>query len=553
MDSHKALSVFEGSLGSIARVLARQYNIKLKYVVGELSTDGKEIILPAMSDISPASKAILNGLLDSMTAQCKFTNFNEIAKINQQYHRQFNDLVEKVRVERNMSNEFPGCKANLDHINGQLEQQLAKERGIMPWPIRLALAARQKMLGQTPQVDGDFQKQWDDIQPELGKLNSCHSTEEVRELTYKIVRKIIQSHEQQQQQKPGPGQPGEGAWQKKEVEGKLLYAKLADSQKQQGNLDEGPCIDITQMAKDQLLAEEKKRPGGHDCPPLSTEMDIPKDYSNKGNKEAYARLKHSVMPTIRPIQQALERSLFIHEDRKFITEKTRGRINTRALARFCTDKDYRTPFQQFSKKEVNEVAVAMMIDCSGSMAGAEIELAKKAAVALGESLKALGISFEVTGFTTGDSTTYYSQSLVQKAKRRGLLKTGMRRYPLDLRIFKSFDKQELNGITYASGDGGTPEADSFEWACARLLARPQPRKVFITLCDGSSDNPEKLKHKIALATKVGVEVIGIGIQTDHVQHTYPDFLVINDVEELPVQIMKKMTKVLLKGLESGRF
>lgn len=287
--------------------------------------------------------------------------------------------------------------------------------------------------------------------------------------------------------------------------------------------------------------------------PFTREYDKVTDYSGRGEAKAYAERKRGIMKFVRPITQRLERVLLVKENRKMTAERERGMLNNRTLANMIVDKNYRTPFRQFTKTDTTNVAVSLVIDCSGSMGGNKIEVARQTALALGESLKNLQIANEIVGFNTNDyvSMAGKAQGLsageIARFNRYG---TGLNHY-----IFKGFDTNDLSGICRAESGGCNADGESITWAAKRLAERKEKRKIMIVLSDGQPSyggaNHEvlagDLKRVINLMPKAGIEPIGIGICTDDPKLFYDDYLVVNDVSKLATTVVSKLALMLEEG------
>ena len=91
------------------------------------------------------------------------------------------------------------------------------------------------------------------------------------------------------------------------------------------------------------------------------------------------------------------------------------------------------------------------------------------------------------------------------------------------------------------------------WAAERLLDRKEPRKILMVLSDGqpAAEGMQEvlaynLKEEVKRLDKMGVECVGMGIKSTAVRHYYKDNVVINNISELPIQAMKKMSQLLTK-------
>ncbi len=289
--------------------------------------------------------------------------------------------------------------------------------------------------------------------------------------------------------------------------------------------------------------------------PYSREYDEIIDFTGRGSREEYAKRKRKVMRHINPIKNKLERVLKVKENAKTTPEKERGQLNTRTLATMCIDKNYRTPFKQFTKIDTTNVAVTLLIDCSGSMGGDKIEVARQTALALGEALKGIGINFEALGFNTSSSSALASKirTLTEKEVQR------FNRFgeTLRLMVFKKFESSDLTGVVKAEAGGANADGESIIWAAKRLALRKEKRKILIVLSDGQpaygGANHEilagDLKRVIGLLPKSGIEPIGIGILTDDPKLFYPQWVEVSDVSKLSSTVMGKLSRMLQDGIK----
>lgn len=287
--------------------------------------------------------------------------------------------------------------------------------------------------------------------------------------------------------------------------------------------------------------------------PYTQKFDTVTDLSGRGDHKSYGERKNAVMKYVRPITQHLERVLLVKENRKMRSERERGMLNNRTLANLIVDKNYRTPFREFTKTDTTNVAVSLVIDCSGSMRGNKIEVARQTALALGESLKNLQIATEILGFNTKSDYGMYSGSSrlgtgdVSRFNRFG--------EALNHMVFKSFDSPQLSGICRAESGGCNADGESITWAAKRLALRPEKRKIMIVLSDGQPSyggaNHEvlagDLKRVINMLPKAGIEVCGIGICTKDVELFYDDYVVVEDIKTLATTVMSKLARFLEDG------
>ncbi len=102
-----------------------------------------------------------------------------------------------------------------------------------------------------------------------------------------------------------------------------------------------------------------------------------------------------------------------------------------------------------------------------------------------------------------------------------------------------------------------PEAhiEAMQIGAARLVPRPETRKILLVLtdgkagCDGGGDAAAAhAKHIAELINKAGIELAGVGIQDNALCEIVKDSIVIQELEDLPAQLCKLLGRTLQKGI-----
>ena len=243
---------------------------------------------------------------------------------------------------------------------------------------------------------------------------------------------------------------------------------------------------------------------------------------------------------------------------RWLGEQERGSINTQRLSGLITGANTKV-FKVKHVEDAPSTAVSLLIDCSGSMKEGRIELARQVAIAFSEALNTLAIPNEVIGFnTSARPERYIDQAQQETGMRQGeLLEKFTRFVPIHLTVFKDFNesfKTAGGRFPLMKAKGLTPLHESMMFAPRRLAVRPETRKVLLVLTDGypelwpepgCSMIDEAIKT-VARINKAGIEIIGIGIQTDSVAEIFPQFAVINELSEMPKKFFRELNKVLAK-------
>jgi cobalamin biosynthesis protein CobT len=270
--------------------------------------------------------------------------------------------------------------------------------------------------------------------------------------------------------------------------------------------------------------------------------------------EMFVSLADKVDHMVGPLQKDLERAIAARSLSQWENGRRSGRMHAANLSRLACGDD--RVFRKKHEANSKDVAVSLVIDASGSMAGAKIHLATQAAYALSQVLERIGIKHEVICFTTGGSSEdrYAIEAEVKKLGRNF-----SRSEPLYMPILKSFDERltapvrdRFGWLPNSSILRNNVDGECVEVAAHRLKVRRETGKVMIVLSDGSpsayGDSCAMRTHLtkvVAEVTKSGVKVVGIGIMDESVRKFYPKNLVINDVTELPNQVIKELRHLLV--------
>lgn len=248
------------------------------------------------------------------------------------------------------------------------------------------------------------------------------------------------------------------------------------------------------------------------------------------------------------IQKNLERA-FAARKLSHVTPGCRsGKLRASALYRLASG-DVRV-FEKRESALVTHAAVSLLIDCSGSMAGAPMRLAAVSAYALSTVLARLGVPFEVAGFTT-----------LKIASAPLDWERWSRFEPLYMPLFKRFEdrwdapaRERLASLlTFpVSRMRNNVDGECVERAAARLALRPEGRRILIVLSDGEpaaegwlADQEAHLAAVTASLPRRGIDAIGLGIMSEAVERFYPKHVVIHRLEDLPGTVVRELHALIL--------
>lgn len=232
----------------------------------------------------------------------------------------------------------------------------------------------------------------------------------------------------------------------------------------------------------------------------------------------------------------------------------KGKLHTPSLYKMNMGED--RVFSQRQEHRSTNTAVTLLVDNSGSMSGEKCKLAMISAFALSTTLERVKVNHEVIGFTTGHYS--YSPEL-NRALQRERSSSSVhydREIPLVMPIYKAFGerispevKRRFAFTTYAqAGLSGNIDGESLQIAAERLMRQPEKRKVILVLSDGQpaggANSGAHLKYVVDDLNARGIDTIGIGIMDNSVSRYYKKHVVLNNVSQLPGQVMTELKKIL---------
>lgn len=257
---------------------------------------------------------------------------------------------------------------------------------------------------------------------------------------------------------------------------------------------------------------------------------------------------------VAPLQKDLERAISARSLSTRSHGHKSGRLHAANLSRLAVG-DARV-FSRKHESTSKDVAIELVVDCSGSMGGSKIHTACQAAYALSSVLERLNIKNEVIGFTTKDIGGAQKEMYEQQTK------TGIRFSRAEgiyMPILKGYDerltanvKERFGWLPHTNILRSNVDGESVENAARRLMARREESKILIVLSDGypaaagsRGDLERHLKDVVRNVSSAGVKVVGIGIESDAVKTFYPKNIVLHSVEELPAAVIKELRHLLM--------
>lgn len=257
----------------------------------------------------------------------------------------------------------------------------------------------------------------------------------------------------------------------------------------------------------------------------------------------------------------LQRLLLGRQARKWLFDEDDGMIDSCKLSRVITQPDYEMVYKREQDTDFRDTVVTLLIDNSGSMRGRPITIAALSADIISRTLDRCGVKVEILGFTTREwkgGLSYKNWVNEGKPARPGRLN--------DLRhiIYKPADvswRKSRKNIGLMLKDGLLKEnidGEAILWACDRLLARPEQRRILMVISDGapvddstlSSNNggylDAHLREVIAqVENKMPIELVAIGIGHD-VTRYYKRAVTISEIDKLGETMTEQLVSLFSK-------
>lgn len=325
-------------------------------------------------------------------------------------------------------------------------------------------------------------------------------------------------------------------------------------------LNESPAPDFDEAAAEALSKNARTATKGSQYSLFSRDYDDVSllEVDEGFNQDLVTRMQKEVDHMIGPLQKTLERAVAARSAAVWTGGHKTGRLHGPSLARISVGRS--DVFRRKQTNKTKDVAVELLVDCSGSMwSHRKMVIAAYSAYALSSVLDQLSIPNEVLAFTTKDYPREALEQLVREEQEGGFVYT--RRSALRLAIVKGFNERMTPDIRrrfaqLAHCDDMMAEnvdGESVQIAARRLMQQRAERKILKVLSDGmpacngaSAALNEHLKEVVRRVEASGVDVIGLGIVSDAVEAFYRSHVVLNDVKDLPTTVMKELHRLLLK-------
>ena len=207
------------------------------------------------------------------------------------------------------------------------------------------------------------------------------------------------------------------------------------------------------------------------------------------------------------------------------------------------------PDYKIKKGDDCSLALAVVGDQSGSMAGQNAHYAAMAMIALADSFESLGSPVMCCGVRNGnwDAKSYWNEPTKWDDSVQF-----HRSHPVIIDEFKGWDesmkKKHVRGRFSAyKATGSTPLSDGVQYALESISERPERHRVIVVLTDGAPDNAKAMRRLIRIAREAGIWVVGVGIGygMDRVHDLFVDKAVVcEDPSTMPRDLLSVLEGIV---------
>ncbi len=568
---------FESTLGKIARVLTGQYGVAVVFSPDGPRVEPGRIVIPDYALDGGVERDVLIGYLDLLVARAKHASLAQLDALPRGVTASLAQVIDDRRVCGQLLDEYPGARWFIGKLRLHAAERARQRWPKLRWRDRLAWLVERALWDE--QADASeashsllaaLHAAHDILVQARASRSSAQSIEAAQALVAR-VRALSAGDVNTMSFTAGPVEDIE-------TDTAASSAPFDDAALNHDNTanDNAPSPPSAMSSDSQaenavgmaqtLAGAQHPSTDSHDAAsarpgfarpqlsiPLATEFDEIADLTGQGDSAAWRALRAQARADTAPLKDKLERALSADERIRWRREQERGELDRTALARLATSPGYRTPFRTQRPSKGRDVAVTLLIDRSGSMAGRKIELARLCASALCDALTQLSFDCEVLGYCSLESAPM--QQLYERQRADG---ADLRRYNrfverLDLKVYKRFGATDMSGIAAIDCGYENPDGEALAWAAARLADHPAGRRILMVLSDGypstGDGDPQvlrsDLRERVAAIGKRGIELVGIGVLTDAVEDFYPHNVVVSRLAQLPSTVFSVLSSMLL--------
>jgi len=596
MSDESPLDRFKSALTGASRAIAHEPELEIAWTADAASQSGKNLRIPMPSRSLPKGQAMeARGFADAYALKLRHHNETVHARgaPAEPAARACYDAVEQVRYEALGSKNYAGMRGNLEAaMNVRMgTDPITRANSIEDVPVAAALGLllREHLTGQpvpdSARAGVDMVRQW--IEEKAGadfealalsiddqKAFQSLSLDMLQHLdlttvepTDELPDDTTDSGDEETEDEDDGGNSGDEQ-QPSEVAAEATEGETeGDTETESQSIDEIEEGEAGEDGEEGMLPVRPNRPwtdtpASFDYKVYTEAFDEVVAAQDLCDAEELARLRAYLDAQLKGLQgvvtklaNRLQRKLMAQQNRSWDFDQEEGLLDAARLARVVISPGHSLSYKVERDIEFKDTIVTLLIDNSGSMRGRPISIAAISADVMARTLERCGVKTEILGFTT--------RAWKGGQSREAWLGGGKPANPgrlNDLRhiLYKKADepyRHARKNLGLMMREGLLKEnidGEALLWAHARLLARPEDRRILMVISDGAPVDDSTLSVNSAgyleahlrkvidwIERQSPVQLVAIGIGHD-VTRYYRRAVTIMDVEQLAGTMIEQL-------------
>ena len=598
MRDESPLDQFRAVLTGTSRALADEPEIEVAWTADAPGQAGASLRVPMPPRALPAAQvAQARGFADSMALKLRHHNaaLHQARAPGEPVARAVYDAIEQVRYEALGSDGYAGIRGNIGAATDMrtLSDPIARAARAEDVPLQSAvsLLLREALTGQpvpdSAKLGTEMVRSWiagkagDDFAALGDALGNQKAFQKLAldmlghlELTLPSDMPETDPDDsgEDDQQDEGEDAPDDSEGSQEQDPSEAAGESSEDGEdndqdQDQSEAEDSADADMADDGEEGMLPTRPNRPwtdfpDGFDYKAYTEQFDEVIAASDLCDEEELTRLRAYLDAQMKGLQSVvtrlanrLQRRLMAQQNRSWDFDQEEGIIDAARLARVVISPGHSLSYKIERDIEFKDTLVTLLIDNSGSMRGRPISIAAISADILARTLERCGVKTEVLGFTT--------RAWKGGQSRESWLLSGKQANPgrlNDLRhiVYKKADepwRRARKNLGLMMREGLLKEnidGEALLWAHARLLARPEDRRILMVISDGAPVDDSTLSVNSAgyleqhlrkvidwIEKQSPVQLVAIGIGHD-VTRYYRRAVTIMDVEQLGGTIVEQL-------------
>tara|TARA_R110001583_G_scaffold32_1_gene251 strand:+ start:19409 stop:21025 length:1617 start_codon:yes stop_codon:yes gene_type:complete len=518
------------ALPIVAAAYGHKFGVQVCIEGSSAYTDGNRIVIPAADPATPDYRDLAWGFLAHEAAHIRHTDFEVVeTSTNRPIRKAVLNIIEDIRIEQALGHDYPGTRKTLHQLvkclidQGQIDYTPAGQELMHPAALLqtwLLFRLRSRVLKQETlnplyqQVNQDIRQQlpaglMTRIAALANTTGQLTSTQDALQLTDALIKLIEEEKEEEQEPQPSNN--------KNNGINNLNSDRSDDDNTPDNNTtsalqsllsatDDDLIPDLQQAAASALGDQAESAQHHHSSPrPFTLPTAEPAMAGSQNLLTKVAAESGMIRARLQGLVQASQqqRSRYKHTGRRL--SPTRLAASQTGNTRI---------FSHEHKRTASNAVIYLLVDASGSMSlrgEKDIpihQIANEAALALALALEGIAGVNCGAGFFPGRQTHIDSALPIGQSVRSHAA---------------YFDQ---------SPRGTTPMAEALWYAASQLIYRQEERKIIMVITDGEPDHQADTQDIISLCERSGIELVGVGIQTDSVERLFKSSVTVLDLASL---------------------